>query len=512
MMINRKGIILSITISIIALICSFCFVWYQNKATYELQIENFNNIESVWVNGTIEEQDLFKNSDNYFDLENLPENIYGLVTTEFSYEEIDTDNIGHYQTQIILTLNITDDEQLFRTIDVKYSICSVDLNPVIENAEDELILLCGTDIEVSSDITATDCYGVEISVMVDIDSVDSTNQGYNEFNYVAIDENGNETTVTATAIYVNEVANIVEVNIEDAVHPNAQDFLDAETLYGLTAEFSEELNDFSEIGSFDVPIIVSNENGDSVEVTGTLVIRYESDSPIITGVKSLGVSVGDSVTYKSGVSAIDCYGNELSLTVDNSEVDLNTTGTYEISYTATDENENETTVYTTITVSNIDTEYVLELIDDILDEIIDDSMSDYDKAYAAYKWCTNNITYASSGSHSDIYEIAYYGLTGSPGDCYTYYSVLYLMMQQLDIPVITMERIDGTSSNHKWIAINLGDGWYHVDACPNSEASNTFMFTDTKATYYTYLQDQKHGYSYHYYDYKDLADGITIVS
>ncbi|MFI3324903.1 MAG: DUF5011 domain-containing protein [Clostridia bacterium] len=520
MLITKKRIIILASILLAFAISVYGYISYLNKLEYELQlalqleydlkVENFNNIETLVLDGTIEQTDMFENSDNYIDWDTVPENIYGLITTEFIDGELVTDDVGFYQSQILLTLNIDEEEKIYRTVDIEYSISSVDLEPVIENTVVDYLLLCGTEIEYPTDVTATDCYGQAIEVTIDSNNIDSSAEGVSEFYYIATDDFGHETVITANVIYLNVNIEAIEVNVEDDVTLEIEDFLSFENISGLTAEFTNEDNDFSKIGSYEIPITISNENGDIVEVSATVVVRYKSDNPIISGVSKLEICVGDSVSYKSGVSAIDCYGNSLSISVDNSSVNLNLEGTYNITYSATDDNGNKSSTSTTITVIEIDADYVLGLIDDILDSITTSSMSDYDKAYAAYKWCKNNINYASSGSHSDIYEIAYYGIKGNPGDCYTYYSVLYLMMQQLDIPVVTMERISGTSSNHKWVAINVGNGWYHVDACPNSVTSNTFMFTDTEAAEYTVLQDEKRGTEYHYYDYKEVS--ITIVA
>ena len=68
----------------------------------------------------------------------------------------------------------------------------------------------------------------------------------------------------------------------------------------------------------------------------------------------------------------------------------------------------------------------------------------------------------------DIHEnAAYEGFTKWSGDCYTYYAMVRVMLDMLEIPNVECARVGGTS-NHWWNLVQFEDGkYYHVDATPH---------------------------------------------
>ena len=62
------------------------------------------------------------------------------------------------------------------------------------------------------------------------------------------------------------------------------------------------------------------------------------DAPVINGISDKTVTVGDTIDYLSGVSATDGKDTDItgSIEVDSSKVDINTPGTYQITYKVTD--------------------------------------------------------------------------------------------------------------------------------------------------------------------------------
>ncbi len=219
----------------------------------------------------------------------------------------------------------------------------------------------------------------------------------------------------------------------------------------------------------------------------------DTEAPVITGVKDIEVVVGGSVSYKDGVSVTDDSGEDISITIDNSNVDLNTVGSYEVFYSAKDSAGNETTVCATVTVikeSAYSKDEMLDVANAIFSEQIKTSedMSDWDIAYAVYNWTHNNITYSSGNiDFDDSVGEAYKGMTTGKGDCFTYMVVSEVLLKIADIPTTRVERLKYEGeANHFWLLVDLGDGWYHFDSCWHFSgmAYESFMCTDEElATY-----------------------------
>jgi hypothetical protein len=129
-------------------------------------------------------------------------------------------------------------------------------------------------------------------------------------------------------------------------------------------------------------------------------------------------------------------------------------------------------------------ETVNEMSDNILNRIIKDDMTQREQAKAVFDWTVRNVGYTARGSHDSVYESAYRAMRGNSGDCFTFYAVMEVLLTRLGIENMRITRVGG-NSNHFWNLVNVGDGWYHVDATPTRITINRFMFTDSQAEDYT---------------------------
>lgn len=276
----------------------------------------------------------------------------------------------------------------------------------------------------------------------------------------------------------------------------------------IQVKFYTETPDTNTLGFTSVMLEFQDDFGRNHYLFSALRVRRQDPNPQILGVQDIEVFINDTIAYRSGVSVTDLYGEDLAVQIDNSQVDVKIEGVYPISYLAEDDYGNKSQVDALVYVDE-NTQLMVELlIEDIFAEILKPEMSDYDKAFAIFRWCRSNIRYASSGPKEDWYVIAYAGLRGQPGDCYTYFSISYLMLQQAGIQVVPLERVENPVSRHLWTAVNTGNGWYHFDPCPTWTKDEVFMYSEAQARDVSSRSNQIVGKELYYYSYLDA--GITI--
>lgn len=231
------------------------------------------------------------------------------------------------------------------------------------------------------------------------------------------------------------------------------------------------------------------------------VVEPDVTAPVMTGVKNLTVEAGSNISYKRGVEVTDDSGESV-LEIDASTVDLNTVGTYEVVYTATDPSGNVSTQTIVVTVVNPPTvteEQVYELADAVIASVITDEMTQMEKAWALWEWCHYQIKYSYSAGDRGLLAGAWEGLHDKKGDCYAYYATYEVLLTRVGIENMCVTRVGG-DSNHWWNLVNVGDGWYHCDTSPRKigHKYKCFMQTDEQiAAYeaiYTELAPEKHNY------------------
>ena len=202
-------------------------------------------------------------------------------------------------------------------------------------------------------------------------------------------------------------------------------------------------------------------------------------APQIVGAKDLEVYVGGTVSYKSGVSVTDDIDAKPALKIDNSKVDLNTPGIYEVTYTAIDASGNSTSVTVKLTVKAkpagfVEPEVIYAKADAILAQFITDDMTDREKAEAVYVWTRRSVhlTYGSAPKgfvheEADWLQTAYQLINRDvvKGDCYFFFAAQKLLLQRLNIPTIDCEKIYDGDSRHYWLLVSVdgGKSYYHFD-------------------------------------------------
>jgi len=305
-------------------------------------------------------------------------------------------------------------------------------------------------------------------------------------------------------------ANPVAVEIYAGATVSPWDFItpNAHTAQPFSPTFFD-IPDTSAYGSEqDVHILLTNEEGETQTLTATLHVVEDGIPPVILGLHEIHVGRGSTVAFRQGITVYHSSG-QATLDIDSSAVDVNTPGTYTVVFIARTPMGQESRATAQVVVSAATEEQALALIQPILDQHIRPDMTLHEKARAIFDWTRFNITYALGGTHGDVIASAVQGLQNRRGDCYVFYAVSRMMLEQVGIPVITMRRYPVMHGRHVWQLVNLGDGWFHFDATPYLHAlpNEGFMFTQQQAQNF---DPRRRGFSHFRFNPATLPEGVVI--
>lgn len=103
---------------------------------------------------------------------------------------------------------------------------------------------------------------------------------------------------------------------------------------GCNLKHNDEIT-YTKSGDYDNTITVTDDAGNTSDIDIKISVI---DAPSINGISDKTVTVGDTIDYLSGITATDGKGTDItgSIEVDSSKVDINTPGTYQITYKVTD--------------------------------------------------------------------------------------------------------------------------------------------------------------------------------
>lgn len=280
-----------------------------------------------------------------------------------------------------------------------------------------------------------------------------------EYSPISIELNITDTTAPSLTVKNISVLTGNMPHISDAV-------IDCTDASPFKLEFGE-LPDTTVEGSYEITVIATDSSGNSTEKTITLRVSKDCVPPVLHGVKNIVAYEGSTISYRSGVYAVDDKDGTVTVSVDTSRVNPNVAGVYTVTYSATDSDGNVARKNATVTVRAVTTEVINEFADEILAKITTGTMSQREKARAIYDWCRVNIRYSTSTSHLMGYfnKAAYSGFTRHYGNCYTYYAVASALLTRAGITNIEIHRNSETNP-HYWNLVEMDGAWYHFDTCP----------------------------------------------
>jgi len=226
---------------------------------------------------------------------------------------------------------------------------------------------------------------------------------------------------------------------------------------------------------------------------------FDREKPVITGLRNLYTYEGDPISYLEDMTATDNKDSSPDLSVDDSQVNLNIPGTYEVIYTAVDTSGNKTSITGQVLVMEkkegyVDTATIYEAVDAQLDTILLSNMSAYEQVQAIYQWTRGHLMYSGSSDHTEWHQAGYEMLTTGFGDCYGYFAVTKLMLERIGIPNIDVRKVKNfeKDSDHFWSLVSLdgGETYYHLDTTPRvGEGDNFLLVSDAFLDAYS----QNHG-------------------
>lgn len=307
---------------------------------------------------------------------------------------------------------------------------------------------------------------------------------------------------TSTLEIIDTTAPVVvtkSMSIQTWETVSADQLIESVTDLADTTVSFETTPDFTKVGTHDVSLVVTDTYGNSSTVIAKVEVLPDTVAPVITGVKDIVATVGNTISYRKDIKVTDNSGQDISLEIDNSKVDTSKAGTYTVYYKATDAAGNITTVEAKVVLKNMVTPTEASLtpyLDNIISNVTNANMSTYDKAYALWNWCRRNIRYShSSGNRDTIWHGVYEGVYQHYGDCYAYYATYSALLTRCGIENLCVARINGTS-NHWWNLVKIESGWYHCDSSPRTlgDPYLCFMQTDAQIAEYTANHYQKPNY------------------
>ncbi|MCR5201116.1 MAG: hypothetical protein K6C38_08390 [Saccharofermentans sp.] len=288
----------------------------------------------------------------------------------------------------------------------------------------------------------------------------------------------------------------------DQLPPADQVVTSVNDLAAVTISYVTE-PDVSTGGEYVFQVSVKDASGNEKIVDVPFTVIDDHTAPLIYGAHDLEAFVGETVTYLDGITVTDNYDPNPQITVDNSQVNTNISSTFPVTYIATDENGNQSSVTVNLHLRVRPERYhepeeLYELCDQLneLYNIYDpDTMTDVEIAFRIFNWAHNNIHYIDTSDKIDWTVGAYDGMTTLHGDCFTYYSVCRAFLDHVGIPNLLCTRNTEGWCNHYWNLVEFDGIWYHCDACyAYYHEGYYFMYA------YNDLNHEDHGYDTEQYD------------
>ncbi|MCQ2547718.1 MAG: hypothetical protein MJ145_01785 [Clostridia bacterium] len=129
-----------------------------------------------------------------------------------------------------------------------------------------------------------------------------------------------------------------------------------------------------------------------------------------------------------------------------------------------------------------------ELVSSILNDVLEDDYSDFEKAFALYKYCSDNIEYDQDLFHrmsqeapSDEEVSPYRTLTEKIGICQNISTAYSFLLQQAGVDATVCSGFrDYDGASHQWSFVRIDGVYYHIDVtyALGSQSLSYFMMTD----------------------------------
>ena len=252
---------------------------------------------------------------------------------------------------------------------------------------------------------------------------------------------------------------------------------------GVTLTSATEI-DWTKAGEQPVTLTATDGAGNTASVSFKLTLVRDTEPPKLYGVRSQSVYFDEPVAYLAEVFAADAVDGETEVTVDASLVDRNQPGVYPVTYTSVDRSGNVATqtVRFTFIRAGVSEADLKAKAQEIVDSVTTPEMTRTERLVALYDYVYDHVRYTGHSDKSDWRKEALRGFRYGTGDCFTFYTTLRALLDETDIPYMSVTR-KGGYTRHYWLIVNVGTGWYHLDANHNGTANwRCFMWTNSQCS------------------------------
>lgn len=421
---------------------------------------------------------------------------------------VDTNVLGTYALTYTATDNSGNQATATRTVNV------VDTTtPVITLIGDSQVNIEVGSTYTDAGATATDNYDGDLSSQIFVvNNVDVNMLGSYTVTYSVSDSSSNAATVvTRTVNVVDQTAPTItilggnQITIEAGssytdAGATATDNYNNDVTADITVTNTVDPNT---IGSYTVTYTVSDASGNQATAVRTVIVE-DSTPPSITLVGSTPVSVEAGSSYSdAGATATDTYDGDLTSSIaTNNNVDINTVGSYTVTYTVTDSSGNTATA--TRTVNVVDTTAPVITISGANSVDVDLGTTYNDAGASATDANDGDLTSSITvSSNVDTNTVGTYTVTYTVSDAAGNQATETRTVNVVDNnnPTTHYINIQGYAFSPSSITINVGDTivWTNYDSASHTVTSNdgtfdsgsitngnTFSFTFTSAGTFDY--------------------------
>ena len=239
----------------------------------------------------------------------------------------------------------------------------------------------------------------------------------------------------------------------------------AEDVTKITYAFKEKPDPESEEPQ-QVTVLCTDEGGNTTEVSAVLTLTPDTTPPVLYVPEVTYCYIGEAVSYFSTVAAEDERGGEVTITVDNSAVNIYAEGTYPVTYTATDPSGNSTSVTAKLTLiePGVTQAAFDQAVNELYRKIIPEGTDIKRQAVIIYEWVYKNMTYRIRANKKDWKYEAWRGITYKNGDCFSFCAVARALLEKAGAKCLVVTREGGyAGTHHWWLLVDVGTGYYHFD-------------------------------------------------
>ena len=422
---------------------------------------------------------------------------------------VDTNVLGAYSLTYTAVDNSGNQATATRTVNV------VDTTaPVITLTGDSQVNLEVGSTYTDAGATASDNYDGDISSqIVVVNNVDVNTLGSYTVTYSVSDSSSNAASaVTRTVNVVDQTAPTITILGDNPVTieagstytdagATATDNYNNDVTSSITASSTVDSNT---IGSYTVTYTVSDASGNQATAVRTVIVE-DSTPPTIALIGSNPVTVEAGSTYTdAGATATDAYDGDLSSSITTtSDVDVNTVGTYTVTYTVSDSSANSATASRTVNVVDTTAPVITITGANPVDVDLGATYSDagatatdvHDGDLTSSITVSSNVDTNTAGTYTVTYTVS-----DAAGNQATETRTVNVI-DNSNNPTTHYIDIQGYAFSPSSITINVGDTivWTNYDSASHTVTSNdgtfdsggistgnTFSFTFTSAGTFNY--------------------------